>query len=348
MDTIRHFNGTREFGKKSIAREILQIEMQKKGKLPAQMRYKMIFKRRQEEAKEKALKAMDQQMASSAGKMVSQRKMSSRAEQALKEVAMKKAAKEQKKLRQMVIVQPQHFSNGHIDKKGQIFDIAGNMVGRVNSKNGRMSLVNGWSIGKYKPKSYMTKLLIEEAINKHSPYFIKQRLMLAQQQAMAGGVHGGYVDPNVLNVHGVSSAAAMLGGGVYGGAQGDYGVFGRDENAAASGTNATFTTWGAISGNTWGTFSNNVHGTVMDNVHGTVNSDVWGGVGGNSMWGQRGVRLYGTGSGVNYLTGITKWILGVFGYQSRAAREAQRQARALRAAGVGGGGGRSAAPARRR
>jgi hypothetical protein len=336
MSSIRHFTGSREFGKKSIAKEILQIEMQKKGKLPAQMRYKMIFKRREEEAKEKAAKAYaSANDMGKAGRLVSQRRISGRAEQALKEVAMKKAAKEQKKMRKMVIVQPQNFSNGHIDKKGQIFDIAGNMVGRVNTKNGAMSLTSGWSIGKYKPKSYMTKLLIEQAINKHSPYFVKLRLMQAQQQALGGGVHGGFSDPNVLNVHGMSAQAAMLGGGMYGNLGQDHGIHGRDENGHhTGGSNGALTAWGAVSGNAWGTFSNNVHGTTMDNVHGTTNADVWGGVGGNSMWGVKGVRLYGTGSGENHLTGITKFILGLFGYQSRAAREALRQNQALRAAGA--------------
>ena len=330
MSTIRHFSGSREAGKKSIAREILQIEMQKKGKLPAQLRYKLIFKRKQEEAREKALQAMSQSN-SGTGKLVTQRKMSDRAEQALKEIAMKKAAKEQKKLRKMVIVQPQNFSNGRIDRKGQIFDIAGNMIGKVNTKNGAMSLNSGWSIGKYKPKSYMTKLLIEQAIDKHSPYFLLQR-RLQQQAAALSNVHGGYVDPNVINVHGMSAQAAML-GGMYN-AQQDFGVHGPgDGNGPQTfGNQGNVTAWGAMSNNVLGTFSGNVHGTMGDNVHGTVNSDVWGSVSGNSLWGQKGVRMYGTGSGANHLTGITKFILGLFGYQSKAAREGLRQQQALRSA----------------
>lgn len=335
MSTIRHFTGSRETGKQSIAKEILLIEMQKKGKLPAEMRYKMIFKRRMQEAREKAAHEYGKKnSANPSGSMVATRKQSTRAEQALREMAMKKAAKEQKKLRKMVIVQPQNFSNGSINKKGQIFDIAGNMIGQVNTKNGNITASNGWGIGKYKAKSYMTKLQIEQAINKYSPHFIKMRQMAAQQMAM-GGVHGGYTDPNVMNVHGVSAAGAMLGGGMYGNLDaGDRGVFGRDENAmtGATGSNGAVTSWGAMSNNAWGTFSGNVHGTMADNVHGTVNSDVWGGVSGNSLWGGRGVRMYGTGSGVNHLTALTKFVLGLFGYQSKSAREAVRQQRALRAA----------------
>ena len=349
MSTVRHFTGGREGSKGSIAKEILRLEMQKKGKLPAELRYKLIFKRKQEEAKEKAMKSMNH--SAGAGKMVGHRKMSERAEQALKEMSMKKAAKEQKKLRRMVIVQPQNFSNGSINKKGQIFDLAGNMIGQVNTKNGNMSVTSGWSIGKYKPKSYMTKLLIEQAINKHSPYFIKQRQMLAQQAAMSN-VHGGFHDPNVMNVQGVSAHAAMLGGGMYGNiGHHDHGIYGMDDqqHPHSIGSNLTVTAWGNTSNNAWGTFSNNVHGTTFDNVHGVMNTDVWGQVNvGGGVWGGRSVRMYGTGSGENRLSGITKWILGLFGYQSKAAREALRQSRALRAAGVGsasagprpGGGGR--------
>lgn len=350
MSTIRHFSGSRERGKKSIAREILQLEAQKKGKLPTEMRYKLIFKRKQEEAREKAMEAMaaKESSSSSSGKMVTGRKMSERAEQALKEIAMKKAAKEQKKLRRMVIVEPMNFSNGSINKKGQIFDIAGNIVGQVNLKNGNMSASNGWSIGKYKPKSYLTKLLIEQAINKYSPYFVQQRKLQAQAASMSS-VHGGFSDPNVMNVHGVSAQMAMLGGGVHGGlGGGDYGVFGREENQTgwgAAGTVGGTTSWGGMANNPWGNFSGNVHGNVADNVHGTMNADVWGGVGAQSMWGVKGVRLYGTGSGVNRLSGITKYILGLFGYRSRAARAAMREIRSSRLAQGGSGNGpRAPAP----
>ncbi len=361
METIRHFSGSRGAAKPSVAKEILKIEIQKKGKLPAQMRYKMIFKRRQEEMKEKAVKESTQANLNSASSMVSRRKMSSKAEQALKEVAMKKAAKEAKALRQMVVIQPRNFYNGSLNKKGFIYDIAGNVIGKVNSKNGAMTTNMGWAIGKYKPKSYMTRLLIEQAIDKHSPYFIRQRLLLAQQQALAGGVHGAPFDPNVMNVHGISAQASMLGGGAYGHHEhnDNYGVHGRDDiNSPNLGSNAAFTAWGGVSNNVWGGMSGNVHGTMADNVFGTANADVWGAVGGGGMWGVKSVRLYGTGSGENHLTGITKWILGIFGYQSKAAREAVRQSRALRAAlaqggatssrSSGGGSGGSAVAGRRR
>jgi len=344
MGTIRHFTGSRDIRKKSIAREIMMLESQKKGKLPAEMRYKLIFKRKQEEAKEKAMAAAAGKEVGHNGKLVGARKMSDRAEQALKEMSMKKAAKEQKKLRRMVIVEAQNFSNGSINKKGQIFDIAGNMIGQVNLKHGGMSATSGWTIGKYKPKSYMTKLLIEQAINKYSPYFIQQR-KLQQQAAGMSSVHGSFQDPNVMNVQGVSAQAAML-GGMYGSLHGgDRGVHGHDENHpgwGAQGATGNITAWGAMSNNAWGTYSGNVHGTTADNVHGTMNADVWGGVGGNSMWGVRGVRLYGTGSGKNHLDGITKRILGMFGYQSKAARTAMREARMAALSGGGRSGGGSA------
>lgn len=319
--------------------------MQKKGKLPAEMRYKMILKRKQEEAREKAMKATS--ALDESGRMVATRKMTPKAEQALKEMAMKKAAKEQKKLRKMVIVQPQNFSNGRIDKKGQIFDIAGNMVGKVNTKNGSMTLTSGWGIGRYKPKSYMTKLLIEQAIDKHSPYFIQLRRQQQMAQAM-NNVYGGMSDPNVMSVYGSSAQAAMLGGGMYGNVGRNVNVHGvAEDDHLQLPPQSNVTSLGAMSNNVHGTFMNGVHGTMMDNVHGTVNTDVWGAAGGGSMWGSHGVRMYGTGSGVNYLSGLTKYILALFGFKSKQARQLAKAHRAAVMASRGSGGSRSVAARRR-
>lgn len=345
MSTTRHFNASREIGKKSISREIMEIEKQKKGKLDQAARFKIILKRKQEESRAKldAENAAKDLKNGGKGGMFAKRKVSARAQQALKEIAMKKAAKEAKKQRKAVIVEPRQFPNGSITKNGRIYDIAGNIVAQVNLKDGRITTYTGWFICKYKPKSYMTNVMIQEAINKHSPYFIQLRKMQLMQQGMSN-VYGGYQDPNAANVHGMSAMAAMHGAGY---APGEVNIHGVAVDSHASGANVTMTAWGAMSNNTWGTFSNNAWGTVADNVHGTVNADVWGAAGaGSGMWGQRGTRLYGTGSGENMLSGLTKYILGLFGYQSKSAREAQRQARAMRVAS-GSGGAAAAAPRRR-
>jgi hypothetical protein len=163
----------------------------------------------------------------------------------------------------------------------------------------------------------------------------------------------------VVNVQGVSAQSAMLGGGMYGniGQGGDHGVHGYDENAAQHqqhlGTNMTVNAWGVMSNNAWGTLSNNVHGTLADNVHGVLNTNVWGGVhGGGGIWGSGpSVRIYGTGSGMNHLSRLTKWVLSLFGYQSRSAREALRNARLINAANARSAGrniSASSVPSRRR
>lgn len=353
MSGVRYFSGDRSEGqkKKTIAQEIMRIEVDKGGKMPAEMRYKLIFKRRLEESRKKEM-AKRASGETEAGKMVGVRKMSYTAEQALKQIEQKKAQKEAKAMRKMVIVQPARFSNGQLNSKGKIYDIAGNVVGKVNTKNGKMSAA-GMVFGKYKPKSYYTKLLIQEAINKHSPYFIQQRLNQQRQMALAN-VHGQYIDPNIINVHGVNPHAAMLGGNMYDQLdnarqfQQQLGVHGNDMSESADrystvgtrGTNATMTAWGAMSDNVMGIMSNNVHGTMADNVWGTVGSDVWGSVSGPDMWGQHGTRFFGTGSGNNYLG---KWaaklfgvsmrrLFGMVGYVSRGERQAMRDRALIRSA----------------
>ena len=320
MSNVRHFGGDREAkGKKTIAQEIMRIEADKKGKLSAEQRYKLIFKRRLEESKQKDMLQRIQN--GKKGELVGGRKMSDRAEKALKEMAAKKAGKEAKKLRKMVIVEPAFFSNGQLKKTGKIYDIAGNTIGKVNTKNGKMSTNFGGVFGKYKPKSYYTKLLIQEAINKHSPYIQQQQRLLQQRQAASGGVYGNHhQDANVINVHGMGSAQmAMLGGdyspmgqanfsrSVHGESHEEYDT---PADKAMRGNNANMTAWGAMSDNVMGTFSNNVHGTTGDNVWGTASADVWGSVGVGDMWGQKGTRMWGTGGGENYLAKIGA---GVFG-----------------------------------
>jgi len=186
------------------ASEMMRLEITKKGKLPAAERYKRIVAKKMEENKQKALGAAYKKPFSLSGKMQIG-KMGARAEQALKEIALKKARKLAKDERKMVIVEARNFHNGHITKKGEIYDIAGNVIGKVNTKNGSIVSNTGWGIGKYKPKSMFTNTVITDAINKYSPYYInlRRQQMLEQQMAMAqmGGVYGA-MTPDVINVHG--------------------------------------------------------------------------------------------------------------------------------------------------
>src|SRR5690348_11592522 len=104
MVGTRYFNTGRDGGRIGAASEIVRIEIMKKGKLPAADRYKMILKKKLEANKAQAMGNVRTKVGfGMPGNLKEARKMSKLAEQKLKEVAMKKAAKEAKKLRQMVI-----------------------------------------------------------------------------------------------------------------------------------------------------------------------------------------------------------------------------------------------------
>lgn len=233
MSTIRFFSGARETGTKhSIAGSLVRLEFQKRGKLTSPQRYSYIFKKRMEEKRQNAVKKF-QGGFKLPGSLKEARKMSKRAEAALKEIAAKKAAKQAKAERKMVIIQPRTFPNGKLERSGKVFDIAGNIVAKVDPKTGKMTTLNGWSLGHYKPKSFMTDRALQEAIDKHSPHFInlrKQKMLLASGQ-QPYGVHG--------------PAGAIV-------------------HTPSGNTNA----WGAKSGNIWGSHSNNIWGTDGDNVWG--------------------------------------------------------------------------------
>lgn len=330
--TIRYFDGGRGGKRVGAASELMRLEIMKKGKLPAADRYKQIMKKKLEENKKKALGPRLSDGFRLPGSIQEAKKLSKRAEQNLQQMAEKKARKEAKALRQMVVVQPRVFSNGTLNKKGQIYDIAGNQVAKINIKNGNMSSMLGWSFGKYNPKSVFTNMAIQNAINQYSPYFINQRKlqMLQQQGGQLITVHGP-VSEEVINVHGPAINAP----------NNFYGT-----NAEAQRQNVAATAWGVRSDNIWGSFSDNAHGTFADNVWGGNYSDVWGGIGAsNSMWGQKGPNVWGTGNGINFLRGITNALAGFFGFSTKKNRE--RLAGLNRAARSGSAPTRTAAPTRR-
>ena len=339
MVAPRHFGGSRSGGRSSAASELIRFEIMKKGKLPPAERYKRIMKKKLEENKEKALGAAYKKPFSLSDK-IDIKKLSPRAEQAMKEIAMKKARKLAKAERQMVIIEARNFQNGSINKKGEIFDIAGNMIGKVNTKNGVIATNNGWSIGKYKPKSMMTNLAITDAINKFSPYYInlRKQQMLEQQMAMGHMDAHGVIIPDVINVHGVV-ANTQIPNSPYGPNPNGFtqeeieysARYGAD--LVGSRQNVGVTAWGVRSDNIHGTFNDNVWGSTGDNVWGGYSSDVWGGTGGGGLWGHKGYRFWGTGSEVNLLKPITNFLVGlfsgIFGITNRKNREALRQMNAL-------------------
>lgn len=296
MGTIRFFSGGRDPGaSKSIASQIMRIEIEKKGKMPSADRFKLILKQKMAENRKK-LSTQNQKV------------MSKRADEALKQIAQKKAAKEAKALRKMVIVTPRVYPNGRLTQKGKIFDVAGNIVAEVNVKNGKIATTLGWSLGKYKPKSTQTHALIQEAINKYSPYYIQQRKLEALKAAGIDPITGQPVaQHSVINVQG---------GTVHNTGFTSYG-----EAAGGPRQNVGVTSWGAMSDNVWGTFADNAWGRSMDNVWGTTSTDVWGGIGGNPFGG-KGVQIWGTGNGKNYLKRVTNFISALLGIKNKKTVEA--------------------------
>lgn len=329
MSTLRYFGGARETRKRGPAAEQMIFELQKGGKLPAADRYKRLLQKKLEENRKK-LGAPEKKGFKLSNKIYNPKKASPRAEQALKEIAMKKAAKLAKAERKMVIVTAKNFNNGSINKKGQIFDIAGNVVGRVNLKDGKMATNLGTPIGKYKAKSYMTEVNIQNAINLHSPYFIQQRRLQQLQQMQAAGmgmtVHGPMESPDAINLYGFSNNA-------------DRQVTSYDNafgsNVMGPRQNVGVTAWGAMSDNVFGTFADNVWGQSADNVWGTVSTDVWGGIGVGGLWGVKGPKIWGTGSGKNYIKGITNFLAALFGIKNK---DTMKKYNAFRSAQRGSGG----------
>ena len=292
---VRYFNGSRESGKRSPAGELMRLELQKKGKLPAVERYKFLLNQKLMEAKKQSM------LAPKPGRV-----MSKRAEEALKQIAMKKAAKQQKIMRRMVVVQPKNWYNGSIDKKGKIHDVAGNYVGRVNTKNGKINFFAGFEGGKYKARSSATELFIQESINKYSPYFVNLRKMQQMQQGMYPLI-GSPLDDHqqeVLNLHGRTAVPQQVE---------ITNVFGTHLDGHMRQGGGGVTSLGVMSDNVWGGFADNAWGTAVDNVWGGTESNVWGGLGAGGLWGYKGVRIFGTGNGVNYLAKVAKAAAAIFG-----------------------------------
>jgi len=341
MGTTRYFGGNREGSGRSAASELIRFEMQKKGKLSPAERYKRIMKKKLLENQNAA--ALANKKANNfklPGSIQEARQMSKQAEKAMKELAAKKAAKQAKADRRMVIVQPRNFSNGRLTKKGQIYDIAGNIIGAVNTKNGKIATSSGWAIGKYKPKSQMTNMLIQESITKFSPYYINLRKMQMMQNGGGDGVWGPANDTvNVQPVHrGNHGVASMFG---YTPGAPVFDSYGADVSGPRQ--NVGVTAWGAASDNVWGTFADNVLGMSTDNIWGGNSSDVWGGMGGNPFGNfAKTVRIWGSGNGKNYFKGAVNHLAAIFGIRLKSAQSASihetllRRSRSTRSSGSAG------------
>ncbi len=342
----RGFSGSRYSsgnGKLSEAAKLKRMEIMRGGKLPMTSadRYKRIMKKKMEE---------HQQQVS----LRSSRVMSKKAQEALKQMAMKKAAKEEKELRQMVIIKPRMLGDaGRIDEKGRVYDVANNLVLKVDGKKkGAIRTMGGMTLGRYKPKSGLSNMLLGDNIKKYSPYFIKLKQMQMQQQMLEqqaldaaiaqGGVYSTGGDLTAVSLHGGNLYQQ---GGVYGPAsQYEADVYGNRTNQFGQqeeqhrGGGATVNAWGVASGNIHGTFAENVWGGMADNVWGGSSSNVWGGIGGNSWGSSRGYKIWGSGTPgqKNYLRPLWVFFTTMLGFKGGKHRHGKHAA-GRHAAGRHGG-----------
>jgi hypothetical protein len=109
-------------------------------------------------------------------------------------VAALELQKEIKKIRKEVVIEVRRYINGKIDAKGHIRDNMGNIVAKVNLKNGAITTMWGQYIGVYKPKSFLVNNKIEDVINKNSPFLINQRAALLKQQQQQQQNSAPYLD----------------------------------------------------------------------------------------------------------------------------------------------------------
>ncbi len=277
--------------------------------------------------------------------------LSTRARQALEDIAKRKAMKEEKAMRQMVVIKPRNYGElGNLDAKGRVYDQAGNIVLKINRKNGKINTMGGMTIGKYRAKRMGTHGLIKDGIVKFSPYHIKLRQMMAQQQlqqmynangynpSTAASVYGyGDEDASAVNIYGKNSTGYE--------AESVSPVYGRSphQRGGSVGVNG----WGVMSNNVLGMFAEDTWGNFRDNVWGGTHNNVWGGLGddgslwsgngsgawgksrGAGIWGSSGTggvwgssggrRIFGTGNGKNYLAKAFWTALGMTRLGSKLA-----------------------------
>lgn len=266
-----NFTGTRSTSVGGDAAKLMKLEIIKGGKIPIpkQERYKRILKKKLAEQREKAREKGSINFALP-GARPSVEKMSRTTKRAMEVLARKEAIKEEKALRQMVGIVPRRYGEvGRMDQKGNVYDEASNLVLKVDYKTGKIKTLNGWCVGKYKPKSSLHEGLMVKAILKNSPYHAKLRLQkwkddvakMYTQMGMGQGAMGAAGSmsrggPGSANLHGMVSDPLT--------------------GQLMIRNNISVTAWGVTSNNVHGTTADNVWGGMSDNVWGSMNSDVWG------------------------------------------------------------------------
>ncbi len=197
----------------SVATRIIRETLRQGGKIDEDV-FRKIVRAKLSEKMANSSMANQPNMFSSGNKV-------KRSEKAQKSIDMMKAVNEEKqkrKERKEVIVIARRYINGKIDSKGNITDLTGNPVGKVNRKDGSITAANGHYFGKYRSKSGSVDSIIINMIDKHSPYLNEQRrLQILQKQAAEKAViEQEYIERNqgsahLLDVWGNQSFSSTLG-----------------------------------------------------------------------------------------------------------------------------------------
>lgn len=220
----------------SVASKIIRDTIRQGGRINEET-FKKIVQAKLKEARTNSMnKLMDAKMAQNGGR-------SANAQKSIEMMNEMYAAQDSKKEAKEVIIVARRFHNGKIDEKGRIFDIAGNMVAKVNVKNGVMISINGEFIGKYASKGGKTYGAITDAIEKSSPYLINQRQVLLKQKQ----------DEDEERVKGSS-----------------------DSGGSGWGSKISLDIWSKTPTNAWGNVETDVWGRPAANVWGKTASDSWG------------------------------------------------------------------------
>lgn len=310
--TKRFYTGARSSGKTmGEAARLKRLEIEKGGKLPftPQERYRRILKEKMAESRKEA--AGKKPSFNLPGAIPLDRKMSKKTEEALRQISMRKAMKEEKALRKMVVVQPRIFSDaGRIDAKGNAYDLGNNLTLKVDRKTGKIKTQTGWTVGKYSnKKKFMTNMLLTENLKKHGAYFLQQkRLQMLQEQARLAALQE-------EATRSFNMASQIFLDQHYGTGSDAHGNQLNNGLTGVRGNQANVSAWGVMSGNVHGTFAENAWGGMADNVWGGVNNNVWGGMGGSAWGSHRGWKIWGSGKPgqKNYLKPLGALFVGFFG-----------------------------------
>lgn len=238
-----------------------------------------------------------------AGGMATKRR-SDKAQKAIDMMLEGQKLKKNIQSRKEVVVVATRLPNGKVDTKGKIYDTAGNVVAKINKKNGNMVTISGEYLGKYKAKDYSTNNIMIDAINKHSPFLQNQRRLLQQKKQIeeeeASGVYKNHYSDWQFSKNDRDQSKS------FGMGKAPYGFEDKDEKknktfyGYRSDSRSTYTP--VEQGSSYGFFGKDyndenepikkggIFGSISD-VFGSVSSAVWGSEG--TVWGAAPVNIYG-------------------------------------------------------